>query len=98
VSLAPPRIVCAACKLDETIILGARHFDHLMHKTLNTLEEYGVIGFGVPSTKFEQGFIDQFGEFHDRIDALAIADAAGQLNVVRPKTRPENELFSEDLY
>lgn len=45
----------------------------------------------------EQGFIDQFGNWHDRETALKIAEAADQ---VRVKTGGANskELFSEDLY
>lgn len=47
---------------------------------------------------YEQGFIDQWGKFMNREEALAVATAAGQINVRRPKTFPETELFSEDLY
>ncbi|HHC1760037.1 TPA: hypothetical protein ACN7E6_005248 [Klebsiella pneumoniae] len=45
-----------------------------------------------------QGFIDQFGVFMDRKEALQVAREAGQLNIARIKTWPDNELFSEDLY
>ncbi|ARK07913.1 hypothetical protein phiA829_093 [Aeromonas phage phiA8-29] len=47
---------------------------------------------------YEQGFIDQWGKFMNREEALAVATAAGQINARRPKTFPETKLFSEDLY
>lgn len=93
--LAQKRIVCAANRLGKTIVLGARHFDSRMHATIDELKSLGDERKWGAS---EQGFIDQFGEFHDRVEALAIADAAGQINVYRPKTSPKDELFSEDLY
>ena len=95
-SLAPPRIVCAANRLDETIVLGARHFDSRMHATIRELKALGdVRKWG----RSEQGFIDQFGNFHNREAALIIATDAGQLEG-RTKTGSKNskELFSEDLY
>jgi len=48
--------------------------------------------------KGTQGFIDQFGVFMDRFEALQVATDAGQLNVTRAKTHPVDRLFSEDLY
>lgn len=46
----------------------------------------------------DQGFIDQFGEYHNREDAFVIATHAKQL-VGREKTGSrENTLYSEDLY
>ena len=42
----------------------------------------------------EQGFIDQYGDFVTREDALPIARAAGQ---IRGKIGTK-ELFSENLY
>lgn len=42
-----------------------------------------------------QGFILDDGRFVDRFEALAIAQANGQL--IR-KTQPEDRLFSEDLW
>lgn len=92
--LAQKRIVCAANRLDETIVLGARHFDSRMHATI---QELRALGDERKWARSEQGFIDQFGKWHDRESALIIADAADQ---VRVKTGGANskELFSEDLY
>lgn len=91
-------IVCAANQVlvdgDLELVLGARHHDLRMNKTLLRLLKARYTSVKV----LEQGFIDQFGQFYDRESALKIATAANQINVHRPKTQPENLLFSEDLY
>ena len=87
-------VVCAAVRYGNTVIASARHFDPLMTDIVGTLKEKGVIGT-IPDS---QGFIDQFGCFMNRKEALAIATYQNQINVRRPKTFPAHELFSEDLY
>lgn len=91
--VAPRMVVCAANRWNGIIVLGARHFDGLMHATIKLLPS-------VPpsSAQWEQGFVDQFGKFMDRREALAVAVRAGQIGRNGPKTHPENQLFSEDLY
>lgn len=89
------RIVAAANRYGEVIVVSARHHDQLMNRQLKALKEARIIE--TTHTR-DQGFIDNMGQFHDREAALAIATEAGQINVVRPKTFPERELFSEDLY
>lgn len=83
-------VVCAANRYGELIICGARHFDTVMHRQIEAAN--------VGDAEHEQGFIDQWGVFMDREEALAVATAAGQINVRRPKSAPFDELFSEDLY
>ena len=95
--LAQKRIVCAACKNGEHVVLGARHYDRLMNTAIDILED-SVLTEDWKGQDAVQGFIDQFGKFHDRKEALAIATAAGQVGVYRDKCWPEDELFSEDLY
>lgn len=82
-------VVCAANRYGDLIVCGARHFDMVMRAQIKAAN----IERSVP----EQGFIDQWGVFMDREEALLVATAAGQINVRRPKS-PGNELFSEDLY
>lgn len=84
-------VVCAANRYNFTgnVIIGVRHFDTHMQKAL-TSEDAG--------DPCEQGFIDQHGVFMNRTEALAVAKAAGQINVRRPKTYPLDKLFSEDIY
>lgn len=84
-----PLIVCAAIRYDCLIVAGPRHFDDVMRSQLRDNKPNGI---------GEQGFVDQYGKFYNRTEALTVAKAAGQINRVRPKTFPENELFSEDLY
>ena len=91
-------IVCAAIKYlmtdpkDDVVVTGARHYDQLMNpivKSLNLRER---------AVREIQGFLDQHGKFYDRREALVIATEAGQINTRRPKSRPLDRLFSEDLY
>lgn len=95
-------VVCAANRYGELIVLGARHFDSVMHAQLKAI---GITGrqpwndeienrYGIA----EQGFIDQWGVFMNRSEALIVATEAGQINVRRPKGFPLDKLFSEDLY
>lgn len=86
------RVVCAAVrKLDEGIVIcSARHFDARMCMQIFYLQlPYEGI--------WEQGFIDQWGVYMSREEALVVAEAQNQ--VIR-KTGGLNskELFSEDLY
>lgn len=88
-------VVCAALIHGGTIICGPRHFDKVMCDQIEALE-YGLApGDG---SHWEQGFVDQYGVFMDRKEALQVATDAGQINVRGPKTHPETQLFSEDLY
>ena len=85
------RIVCAAIRHKDTgvIILGVRHFDLLMHKAI---EQYGY-----RNHPFDQGFVNQRGDFLTRGEAFLVAKEAGQ---IRKKTGNVDvpELYSEDLY
>jgi hypothetical protein len=80
--------VCAAIQFDNQLILGARHFDLLMHDTIRKLG----ISHREPHT---QGFIDQRGAFLNRKEALQVAKEAGQ---IIKKHGPDDILFSEDIY
>ena len=87
-----PWIVCAANKHPESgrIICGARHYDPIMRAQINASE-------GSESWKgCEQGFIDQFGKFYSREEALDIARRNRQ--IIRRCGGDERQLFSENLY
>ena len=66
-------IVCAACKIDtngegENIVLcGARHWDNIMRVQARAM------GYKTHAPESSQGFINQFGEFLTRKEALEIA-------------------------
>lgn len=94
------RIVCAAnrfeLKTGGTIVIpGTRHYSRDMAEVLDLIRDQLVKDH---VTGDNQGFVDQWGEYFTREEAVIIAEYAGQLNTVRPKSGPKNELFSEDLY
>lgn len=83
------RVVCAALRSPNSLILGPRHFDKTMHDQI----KQGSIAIEV----CEQGFIDQWGKFMNREEALAVAMAANQI-LIKTGGANSEELFSEDLY
>jgi len=96
--IAPPgkhhrRVVCAAIRLGNgKIVLGARHWDQLMH-SFAPMEERRKFD------KETQGFIDQWCRFMDRHEAWKVAEAAGQI-LYRCGGDDSNggTLYSENLY
>lgn len=103
-----PRIVCAACQhADGRLLLGIRHFDHLMWASLLrlSLEQFEVYirdpnHETPPEVKgwanAEQGFVDQFGKFYTREEAWMVAQANGQ--IIRDPDWCPGSLHSEHLY
>lgn len=94
------RIVCAANRFQlkdggVLVIPGARHYSRDMAEVIDQVRDK-LVEDHVHGD--DQGFIDQWGEYHNREDSLIIATHAGQINVVRKKGGPADELFSEDLY
>lgn len=89
-------VVCAACKHNDLILCGARHWDKIMNKQLDTLKHAGCSLF---SGDFTQGFIDQFGTFLTREEAMKVAVAAGQeVDIERGCGGDKDTLYSEGLY
>jgi len=96
-------IVCAAVKVGDLVIPGARHFSPDMQKLLDAL--YGPREDRDPDLAKQirrdmmhnQGFMDQFGTYMDREEGLAVAKANGQYGRYR---EPQNQdiLYSEDLW
>jgi len=88
------RVVCAACRYDGVIVVGIRHLDTLMRQTIKAM--YPDEDGGAICRKFsrEQGFVDQFGNFLTRKEALKIATEKDQIY----RVTNDNELFSENLY
>jgi hypothetical protein len=91
------RLVCAANMYDNgKIILGVRHFDGFMYKTINWNRKSADEKTKYEIGRHRQGFIDQFGNFYHRDDALKLAIARNQ--IIRDKDKLNKELFSENLY
>lgn len=86
-----PWMVCAANrhKTTSAIICGARHWDKVMRMQL----------FGkLKGSEWEQGFIDQFGRFYNRKDAMEAVLASGQLFNAERNSGNGEDLYSEGLY
>lgn len=90
-------IVCAGCKInikgEEYLILGARHYDKLMREMINKLDKDTL----QPIVRGEQGFIDQYGDFYNRKEALEIVKKNGQ-PFNQKRNGSNTKLFSEGLY
>jgi len=93
-----PIIVCAANQLpDGTLLLGARHWDTQMRSQMR--ERYGkdwhnTTSFGT----IPQGFMDQFGRWFSREEAMQIARQNHQIIVAEEEMLSLTALHSEDLY
>ena len=86
-------VVCAACMFGDILVTGARHHDKVMNDVLCKLEDNGVKLDG----ECKQGFIDQFGEFLTREEALKIVKKNNQPFDIE-RNGSDNSLFSEGLY
>jgi hypothetical protein len=99
------RVVCAAirnCK--GQIICGPRHYDDIMRAQIHasryprywkrTLKLFGITIRRYP--RIEQGFVDQWGIYMTREEALVIAKLSNQ--IIRRCGHDNVELFSENLY
>lgn len=103
---AQRRVVCAACQWtlheyysEPIIILGARHFDKLMHEAVASFNSDTPTWRTLVGGKEVQGFIDQWGVFMDRQEAWKVAEAAGQILYRCGGDRAHGgALYSENLY
>ena len=60
---------------------------------------YHAMGIEEGTGKFEQGFIDQFGDFYNRQEAMQIAkEAAQDIDIERGCGGNDKKLYSEGLY
>jgi hypothetical protein len=86
-------VVCAACRCGDVIVAGARHFDRVMLSQIDIYpEEIRPMG-----DDWEQGFIDQFGAFLTREEAMEVVKKSGQ-PFDAERNGPLHCLFSEGLY
>lgn len=91
------RVVIAAYRFFksglEYIAIGPRHGDPTMRLHMDLI--CNVLGEKPAHKDVDQGFIDQWGNFMDREEALVIAKKQNQ---ILEKQGYDKELFSEDLY
>lgn len=86
-----PVVVCAAMLMDDGhIVTGVRHYSPEMRETLR--RSYGE---GYHRRVTLQGFVDQQGNFLNRLTAWKVAEAAGQ---IRREVGTCGVLYSENLY
>lgn len=89
-----PWIVCAANRhrtFNDEIICGARHWDMVMRSQLDPGEK-------IKGSEWEQGFIDQFGTWYNRTDAMKAVKESGQPFNAERNGHDDDVLFSEGLY
>jgi len=91
-----PWIVCAACRApDGFIAVGPRHFDDTMCRQIEVWHSAN----SVPNTPpWEQGFVDQFGRFYGREQAMQIVKDNKQPFDAERNGGSVELLFSEGLY
>ena len=88
-------IVCAACKLsDGTILCGARHWDGLMNAQYKAIKQNNQ---DIKIDHSAQGFVNQWGEYKDRVEALSIVKTNGQ-PFNQERNGATDELYSEGIY
>jgi len=93
-------IVCAACCYEDIIITGVRHWDTIMGKhkdLLNRLDDINGVK-RTSSAKYKQGFIDQYGDFLTRTEAMFIVKENGQKINFDRNGWDDDTLYSEGLY
>lgn len=77
------------------IILGVRRYCPLMRENIADYEA-ALNAHERMALKMEQGFVDQYGTFMDREEAMKVAVASGQ--IMREVGGPSTVLYSEHLY
>jgi hypothetical protein len=99
---AIPHIVCAANRFGDLIVPGPRHFDDTMYRLIERLvnieETKGVAVLSASLGDWEQGFIDQFGRFWSREQAMQIVKDNKQPFDIERNGGSDSLLFSEGLY
>lgn len=91
-------VVCAAIrrKSDGVILAGARHFDRVMTNVIRANSQGDELDRSWSDA--DQGFIDQFGRFLSRKEALEVVLNDPKQRSVMRNPNAGVELYSEDLY
>lgn len=93
-------IVCAANKYilttgEELVVPCVRHTNPVLSQQIKLLMDAGLLSKSYCHPD-DQGFIDQYYNWWNRVDAFIIADHANQIDYDR--NGHYRELFSEGLY
>lgn len=93
------RVVCAAIRAaDGEVLLGIRHYSADMHRQIAARRDGEKFKHRMDE---DQGFVDQYGNFLGREEAIVVALAAGQqvdLSRCGPCLEGGHRLYSEGLY
>ena len=87
-------VVCAAVKHGLILLCSARHWDTRMHDMYSALD----LCLRPKKAFMAQGFIDQFGDFLTRKEAMKIVKASNQPFNIKRNGGNDSELYSEGLY
>ena len=88
-------VVCAAVRIGDVILCGARHWDSVMRTQAKAIE---IDTKKLKIRDQEQGFIDQFGDFLTRTEAFDIIEKNGIQEINYDRNGHSFKLFSEGLY
>lgn len=88
------KIVCAANRYGELIVLGTRHGAPSMYYLLDLVGDDAITAYCQDDR--EQGFIDQYGVFRSRKEAMEICKKNG--TELSDRGGSNTLLFSEHLY
>lgn len=88
-----PVIVCAANKYGDIIVCSPRHHDVTMN-----VQIFAIGKDKCKPSKGCQGFVDQYGKFYSRKDAMRVVKESGQLFDIERNVGNDKVLYSEGLY
>lgn len=88
------RVVCAAIQHSSgEVLTSIRHYDALMRMTIEARQDQAIWS---DHENITQGFVDQWGNFLTRKEAMVVAIRQNQ--IIRPEGSHSDELYSECLY
>lgn len=89
-----PVIVCAANRYRDFVIVGPRHYSTQMAFVYDLITDEALREYA--EGKGEQGFIDQYGRYWNREDAMELCKKNGR--PLLEEGQSDTSLFSEHLY
>lgn len=89
------KVVAAACKQGDIILVGVSHFDTWMLSQLDAMKsEYS----NMSPAKWIQGFIDNRGNFLTREEAMILVKESGQEFDIERNGGQDKKLYSEGVW
>lgn len=95
------KVIAAACKIvvdgNEVILCGVRHFDPVMNSQIKAIKE-SAIEIDGNKDPYNQGFVDQYGNFLTRKEAMDIVKQNGQPFDYERNGSQDDILYSEGVW